>query len=185
MKKRKQKHKPFSETIILAGLGNPGAAYAETRHNVGFLCVEAAAEKEGVSFKKPFLADYQKAVFVVGDTRVILVKPLTYMNRSGLVLPALLKQYGVVTDKLIVAVDNMDLSPGRVRLKPRGSSAGHNGLKSIIEVLGTSEFHRLYIGVGRPASGVSVIDHVLGRPDGEERIAFLGAWIVPSRPFMG
>ncbi|MDC7221946.1 MAG: aminoacyl-tRNA hydrolase [Spirochaetales bacterium] len=169
---KKRLNKPFSETIILVGLGNPGPAYAETRHNVGFLCLDRIAEKEEITFKKPFLADYTLAVFYSGDKRVVLVKPLTFMNKSGLVLPAILKKYKTTADKLIIAVDNMDLLPGNCRLKLKGSSAGHNGLKSIISVLGTSDFNRLYIGVGRPVSGVSVVDHVLGMPAGEEKVAF-------------
>jgi peptidyl-tRNA hydrolase, PTH1 family len=164
--------KPFSETIILAGLGNPGSVYAETRHNVGFLCVDGIAEKEKIAFKKPFFADYLIGSFIKEDVRVILVKPLTYMNKSGLVLPALLKKYKISPENLVVAVDNMDLAPGGCRLKLKGSSAGHNGLKSIINVLGTSQFNRLYIGVGRPAKEVSVVDHVLGIPNGQEKIDF-------------
>ncbi len=171
--KKRQQNKSFSETIVLAGLGNPGSAYSETRHNVGFLCVEGVAERENVSFRKPFLTDYQKAEFIKNDTRVVLVKPLTYMNKSGLVLPSLMKHYGVGPENLLIAVDNMDLHPGNLRLKLKGSSAGHNGLKSIISVLGTSDFKRLYIGVGRPASSGNVIDHVLGVPSGDERTSFL------------
>jgi peptidyl-tRNA hydrolase, PTH1 family len=170
--KKKRNRNSFSETILLAGLGNPGPAFAETRHNVGFLCVEAVAEKEGVSFKKPFLSDYCLAEFSHGQIRVILLKPLTYMNRSGLVLRPVMKKYGVEPSKLLVAVDNMDLVPGECRLKLKGSSAGHNGLKSIISLVGSSEFMRLYIGVGRPVEGVSVVDHVLGRPDEDERDDF-------------
>ncbi|MBN2627529.1 MAG: aminoacyl-tRNA hydrolase [Spirochaetales bacterium] len=170
--KQKRNKQSFSETIILAGLGNPGPAYEETRHNVGFLCVEAVAEKEGLTFKKPFLADYSLAEFYHNQTRVVLLKPLTYMNRSGLILPHILKKYGASPCHLLVAVDNMDLVPGQCRLKLKGSSAGHNGLKSIISLLDSSEFMRLYIGVGRPDGDVSVVDHVLGRPDEDERDDF-------------
>ncbi|MDC7224249.1 MAG: aminoacyl-tRNA hydrolase [Spirochaetales bacterium] len=165
-------NKPFSETIVLAGLGNPGSAYTETRHNVGFLCIDGVAEKEGISLKKPFFSDYSMGCFVYNNIRVVLIKPLTYMNKSGLVLPAILKKYETTPDRLIVAVDNMDLHPGSCRLKLKGSSAGHNGLKSIISVLGTAEFNRLYIGVGRPAKGISVVDHVLGLPQEEEQQDF-------------
>jgi len=164
---------PFSETIILAGLGNPGAAYAETRHNVGFLCLERIAEKENVTLKKPFLADYSLAEFIAGGKRVILVKPLTYMNKSGLILPYLMKKYRCGPESLMVIVDNMDLNPGQCRLKIKGSSAGHNGLKSIISLTGSSDFMRLYIGVGRPDPEISVVDHVLGVPGEGERDDFL------------
>jgi len=169
---RKRLNQPFSETFLLAGLGNPGPAYAETRHNVGFLCLEGIAEKERLRLKRPFLADYALSVFYYGVKRVVLVKPLTYMNKSGIILPYLMKKYGVAADHLIVAVDNMDLPPGQCRLKLKGSSAGHNGLKSLIAHLGTSDFLRLYIGVGRPGEKVSVVDHVLGVPEGEERDSF-------------
>ena len=116
MRKRKQlKNRLFSETIILAGLGNPGPAYTETRHNVGFLFVDRVAEKEEIQLRKPFLADYKAGVFYHGSTRVVLVKPLTFMNKSGLVMPALLKKYHTDPSHLLVAVDNMDLPPGGVQ----------------------------------------------------------------------
>lgn len=150
------------------GLGNPGPAYEKTRHNVGFLCLERLAEKWGVSFRKRFFREYGEAMAMREGIRFILIKPVTFMNRSGRVIPDLLARYSLSPSDLLVVVDNMDLLPGSCRLKKKGSSAGHNGLKSIMSATGTGEFMRLYIGVGRPGKEDTVIDHVLGVPqDGE------------------
>ena len=138
--------------MVIFGLGNPGPEYEKTRHNVGFLTLERVAELKGVRLKKRLLKPYRLASF----SSHTLVEPLTYMNNSGRVIPALVK----AEDKLIVIVDQMDLPPGKIRIRTKGGSAGHNGLKSVIEHY-SEDFIRVYIGIGRPEEGVSVVDHVL------------------------
>lgn len=150
----------------MVGLGNPGPRFDGTRHNVGFAVVEAAARRLGVRLRKPLFARYR-----LGRTagppseRMVLAEPLTYMNRSGTVMPRL--QARAAPAETLVICDNLDLEPGRVRMKQGGGTAGHRGLASIVEALGHGDFLRLYIGVGRPADG-DVVAHVLGvPPDGE------------------
>lgn len=102
------------------------------------------------------------------DSRPVIVRPLTYMNRSGEVFPGLLRRTRSTVDDLVVICDNLDLPAGAVRLKRSGTSRSHNGIASLMDALGTGDFLRLYIGIGRPGPGASVVDHVLGRPDADE-----------------
>lgn len=150
---------------MVVGLGNPGAQYAETRHNVGFRAVNACAESYGVSFRRPFFKQYEQAVYATGPAgSVVFVKPLSYMNRSGAVLPRLMQRAGAGPERLLVVCDNLDLELGRLRLKRGGGTAGHNGLKSVVAAIESTEFYRLYIGIGRPARGETVVEYVLGSP---------------------
>jgi peptidyl-tRNA hydrolase, PTH1 family len=103
-------------------------------------------------------------------SRFYLAKPLTYMNKSGEVLSRLLRRTRTTPSNLLVICDNLDLSPGRIRIRYGGSDAGHNGLKSVINFLGTSDFLRVYIGIGRPQAGMSIIDHVLGIPENPQLV---------------
>lgn len=118
-------------------------------------------------FRKPFFARYRFAVDHDGDRTLVVIEPLTYMNRSGDVIDSITKRFGVVSERLVVVCDNLDLEVGRVRLKRAGGTAGHNGLKSIVAALGDSSFLRMYVGVGRPDTG-SIVDHVLGKPTADE-----------------
>jgi PTH1 family peptidyl-tRNA hydrolase len=122
-----------------------------------------------IRMKKPTFRAYQIGRGRIGDQTVFLAKPLTYMNRSGEVVQPLLTYTNLPLSSLLVICDTLDLPPGRIRLRRKGSSAGHNGLKSIIAATGTGEFMRLYIGIGRPEGGMSVVDYVLGRPSSEEQ----------------
>ena len=155
---------------MILGLGNPGPKYEKTRHNVGFDLIELLAEQLNLFLRKPLFRNYRIASVVLEGRQIHLVQPLTYMNRSGDVLPGLMKKYGLEISDLVIAVDNMDLLPGRLRMKTGGSSAGHNGLKSLIGRAGRADFHRLYIGIGRPSGGDSVVDHVLGLFSDEDRL---------------
>ncbi len=147
--------------MFIFGLGNPGSEYEGTRHNVGFQTLEKIAAQKGVKLKKRCFSLYKWAHF----NSVTLVQPLTYMNNSGDIIPSLIKD----GDTLLVIVDQMDLPCGKVRIKKHGGSAGHNGLKSIIANYG-EEFIRVYIGIGRPENGVSVVDHVLSKFSEEDSI---------------
>lgn len=161
LKAQKAQNNSNSDLMII-GLGNPGPQYDQTRHNVGFDLIELLSGQLNLFLKKPLFRNYLYTSTFLGDRRVHLVKPLTYMNRSGSILPSLLNRYSLKPENIIVVTDNMDLPPGRCRMKPTGSSAGHNGLKSIMHFLDTSRFFRLYVGIGRPSSETSVVDHVLG-----------------------
>lgn len=160
--------------ILVVGLGNPGPAYSDTRHNVGFQMIELLAEQLNLSVRQPFFHPCRWWQAEGEKHRLILAEPLTFMNRSGTVFPWLMKKFNVSVDSVIVLVDNMDLLPGTVRMKSKGSSAGHNGLKSIMSVLNTGNFHRIYLGIGRPQN-VSVVDHVLGIPDDKDRASIKSA----------
>lgn len=145
----------------VVGLGNPGLAYRNTRHNAGFMVVDLVADR----LKAPIRRRGPKALLGEGrldDFRVILAKPQTYMNNSGEAVRALLDYYRLSPTDLLVVCDDVNLPLGRLRLRARGSAGGHNGLKSIIAHLGTEEFPRLRLGVGTPEPG-EMVDHVLGR----------------------
>ncbi len=156
--------------IVFAGLGNPGPRYRETRHNVGFLVLEELSRRLELSWKKPLFSQYLFAQTGKAEGRVRLFKPLTFMNRSGDVFPALLRKWKIDTASLVVVCDNLDLPPGIIRVKEGGSTAGHNGLKSVVASIGTGNFRRIYVGIGRPNSG-SIVEHVLGTPADTEAAA--------------
>jgi peptidyl-tRNA hydrolase, PTH1 family len=163
-----------AQPFLLLGLGNPGPEYARTRHNVGFDAVDAIAEitecRVSRSFFRPLLVGKVQS-FAPLFSPLVLAKPLTYMNRSGDVLPWLQRKYRLTPDRICVIVDNMDLPSGEVRMKLKGGPSSHNGLRSVAAVLETTEFPRIYIGIGRPTDGQGIVDHVLGSFSTEESIA--------------
>ncbi|MFW6195375.1 MAG: aminoacyl-tRNA hydrolase [Chloroflexota bacterium] len=170
-----EQRKASQKPLIVVGLGNPGPKYRGTRHNVGFLCVDELARRSGATLSNK-VRDAEIAETEIAGERAALVKPLTYVNRSGQVARAILRKFNVGPDRLLVVVDDMDLPVGRVRLKLKGGAGGHNGLKSITEQIGSNEYARLRIGIGRPEPGVDPIEHVLGRFRPEEKEA-IGAGI--------
>ena len=123
------------------------------------------ADLIGADFRKPVFKKYLVAEGVYRDNKVILVKPLTFMNRSGSVIPGILNKYRLNEEEMILVCDNLDLYPGVIRLKLKGGDAGHNGIKSVISEIGTNDFKRMYIGIGRPEKGSEVVQHVLGIPE--------------------
>jgi peptidyl-tRNA hydrolase, PTH1 family len=146
---------------LIVGLGNPGREYSDTRHNIGFMVIDELAKKWGISLNQ----EKYKGVFgsgVVNGEKVILLKPLTYMNLSGECIRPLMDYYKISIDDFVVVYDDLDLAPGKLRLRTKGSAGGHNGIKSTIAHLGTQEFNRIRLGIGRPQQGRSVVDHVLG-----------------------
>ena len=155
---------------LIAGLGNPGAEYRETRHNVGFKVVDELARRFGVEWA---LAPAQVPdAFVAkryGTGPLLLAKPLTYMNRSGDAVGALARYYGIAPADLLIVVDEVALPFGRLRARAKGSAGGHNGLKSVIQGLGTNEFPRLRLGVGRGDGRRDLADHVLSKFEPDER----------------
>ncbi|MFZ5817512.1 MAG: aminoacyl-tRNA hydrolase [Bacillota bacterium] len=154
---------------LIVGLGNPGAKYANTRHNVGWMVLDALARKHGVAM------DQARFQGVTGELRwgptaekVILLKPMTYMNLSGHSVVPTAHFYKVEPKEILTIYDELDLEVGRLRLREKGSAGGHNGMKSIIQQLGTQEFPRLRIGIGRPAPGWEVPDWVLSPFQGDD-----------------
>lgn len=158
---------------VIAGLGNPGAQYASTRHNVGWWLLDRLADEwELGRFREERGA--ASATGRVGGVRVRLIKPLTYMNRSGAALASLRRMQGFdIGRDLLVVVDDVALSPGRTRLRAEGSAGGHNGLKSVEAELGTREYARLRIGVGAAPPEWDLADWVLSRLPRDEREAVL------------
>jgi peptidyl-tRNA hydrolase, PTH1 family len=155
---------------LIAGLGNPGAKYHETLHNVGFEVVNELARRHGVSFESAPAEALIAKVRRPGETLeqgVLLVKPLTFMNLSGRAIGELQRYFKIDVDELLVIVDDVNLPAGQLRARPGGSAGGHNGLKSIIQSLGTDQFPRLRVGVGRGDPRRDLSDHVLGRVTGE------------------
>ena len=159
---------------LIVGLGNPGPEYAATRHNAGFWFVDLLAKEHGGAFSRERKLQGESAEIAVAGQRIRLLKPTTYMNLSGQSVGAAVKYYKIPTEHVLVAYDELDLPPGRMQLRFAGSSAGHKGIGSIIEHIGT-EFWRLRFGVGHPrdsehSSGdrKDVIDHVLKRAGGDE-----------------
>ena len=145
---------------IIAGLGNPGTEYAQTKHNVGFMLVDALAERlNAPAWKEDFFSAITEVR--IGGEKIFLVKPLTYMNNSGEALGPMLSYYKMDADDLVVVHDDMDISVGTVRIRKKGSSGGHNGIKSILAHVGSEDFARVRIGIGRPPAGWKVINHVL------------------------
>ena len=153
---------------LIVGLGNPGRRYEGTRHNVGFEVVNALAERHRMAWETaPRGIDGLTARWRLADT--ILAKPLTFMNLSGTAVVGLLQFYKIEVPDFVVIVDDVNLELGRLRARPGGSAGGHNGLKSIIESLGSEEFARLRIGVGRGDARRDLADHVLATFDRDER----------------
>ncbi|MGL1891934.1 MAG: aminoacyl-tRNA hydrolase [Spirochaetaceae bacterium] len=150
-------------TFLIIGLGNPGFKYSGTRHNAGFDVVNKMASKFSVNFKKPLFKNYYIAKIRHENNLFILIKPNTFMNRSGEVIPGLLYKYKLTHNNLIVVVDNLDINKGYLKFKLKGSDGGHNGLKSIYDYIGTNEYKRLFVGIGRPTDGESIIEYVLSK----------------------
>jgi len=172
---------PLFDVRLVVGLGNPDRAYAAHRHNVGFWCVKRLARNWGISFKSSRLAKVGEGE--VNDHPLALAKPRTFMNRSGDAAAALLQRYKLVPQQMLVICDDLELPVGRIRLRPRGSDGGHNGLRDIIYAIESEDFPRLRIGIGRPRTTegepvthpLVVAKYVLGEPEPEEREALEAA----------
>jgi PTH1 family peptidyl-tRNA hydrolase len=159
----------MTEMYLIVGLGNPGKKYENTRHNVGFRVVDELAGKYGLTFSR----EERKALVTSGailDKKVLLAKPQTYMNLSGDSVVALVNFYKIELPRMIVVCDDLDLPLGTLRIRKAGSSGGQNGLKHIIERMGTQEIARLRFGIGRPPGRMDPIGHVLQPFQGDDDI---------------
>ncbi|MDO8837114.1 MAG: aminoacyl-tRNA hydrolase [Vicinamibacterales bacterium] len=152
---------------LVVGLGNPGRRYHETRHNIGFTVADELARRSGAVYEHS-RANALAARVGVGPSAVLIVKPLTMMNLSGEAVAGLAHFFKVDTTAILVVADDVNLPLGRLRLRARGSAGGHNGFRSIIGLLGTEEFPRLRVGVGRGDPRRELADHVLARFDADE-----------------
>ncbi|NPV58066.1 MAG: aminoacyl-tRNA hydrolase [Actinobacteria bacterium] len=157
---------------LILGLGNPGESYRRTRHNAGFWAVEELARKHGVALRPRKSYDLAEATFYTED--VYLARPLTYMNLSGKAAKRLRRKLGIEPRNILVIHDDIDLKPGTIRIRSGGSSGGHLGVQSVIEALGTTDFPRIRVGVGRPPEGVDPAKYVLEEMRGAELEEFLG-----------
>ena len=154
---------------VIAGLGNPGREYEGTRHNVGFMTLDALADKYNIDVReKAFKGLIGKGV--IEGNKVILVKPQTYMNLSGECIRQVMDYYKVDPSEFIVIYDDISLVPGGIRIRKKGSAGGHNGIKNIIAHLGTQEFPRVRIGVGEKPARMDLADYVLSRFPKDERV---------------
>jgi PTH1 family peptidyl-tRNA hydrolase len=149
---------------LIVGLGNPGAQYEGTRHNAGFWFVDQLAREHGGMFKTESRFNGQVCRIRAGGAECWLLKPTTYMNRSGQSVSSLARYYKLTPEQILVAHDELDLAAGAVRLKLGGGHAGHNGLRDIMSALGGGGFWRLRIGIDHPGDRDRVVDYVLSRP---------------------
>lgn len=156
---------------ILAFLGNPGQEYKDTRHNVGFMAAEILAEQENIRLKRMKYSAITETCIIGGEKAVIML-PYTYMNRSGEAIYQAARNHRISAEHIIVVTDDISLTPGKIRIRQKGSAGGHNGFKSVISHLGTDVFPRIKIGVGSPPHpDYDLADWVLGKPSGKDAVA--------------
>ncbi|WP_440221682.1 aminoacyl-tRNA hydrolase [Dokdonella sp. MW10] len=160
---------------LVVGLGNPGAEHLGTRHNAGFWFVDALAERESARFGIDTKLHGETAKVVIGGEPVWLLKPTTYMNKSGLSVSAALRYYKIDPSQMLVAHDDLDLPAGTARLKFDGGHGGQNGLRDLFAHVGHGKFHRLRVGIGHPGHRDRVLSWVLGRPGAKDEQAIINA----------
>ena len=153
---------------LIVGLGNPGRQYAKTRHNLGWQVLDRLAEKLKIGFKAG-KGEYYAALLEEGDREIVFLKPTTYMNGSGIAVKEALAFFGKTPAELLVVLDDMALPLGKLRLRSKGSSGGHNGLESVIYQLQTEDFARLRLGIGTPEAKEAAVGHVLGEFSADEK----------------
>ncbi len=153
---------------LIVGLGNPGKAYAGTRHNVGFRCIDSLGARGGIT-----LSERRRLTVIgrgrLGEEEVVLAKPRTFMNRSGEAVSYLVDRFHTPLDDILVIYDDMDLPLGRVRIRPNGRAAGHRGVGSILAAVGSADFPRIRVGIGRPEPGMDEVEYVLGTFAADEK----------------
>ncbi|HCE75835.1 MAG TPA: aminoacyl-tRNA hydrolase [Dehalococcoidia bacterium] len=158
--------------LVILGIGNPGPKYQETRHNVGFWVIDLLIDNLNLELKRSHKSTLAVEGFLA-DFGIVVAKPRTYVNLSGESAAYLISRYSISSEKLLVVYDDIHIKVGNIKLRASGSAGGHNGVRSIINCLGTQEFPRLRIGVGIPEDREDQIGHVLGVPPREEKEAIL------------
>jgi PTH1 family peptidyl-tRNA hydrolase len=156
---------------LIVGLGNPGPDYEETRHNAGFWFVDRLAREQNQAFRNESRHHGLLCKLNIAGTDVRLLKPTTFMNRSGQAVSSLANYFRISAEEMLVVHDELDLEPGQARLKQGGGHAGHNGLRDIMSALGSRDFHRIRIGIDHPNDRGVVVNYVLGRPSKSDREA--------------
>lgn len=145
---------------LIVGLGNPGKKYEKTRHNIGFLVVGELLHRYNAKLdKNKFKGDYTQEV--IDGQKVLFLQPQTFMNLSGNAVRPLMEYYDIKPENVLIIYDDLDLPTGKIRLRAKGGHGGHNGMRSLIEHLGTKEFNRIRFGVGRPTNAMPIVDYVL------------------------
>ena len=157
------------EIYLIVGLGNPGEQYAHTRHNAGFEVMSRLEKYYGVKLRRRLLLRGAAAEITDGEKKIVLCEPLTFMNRSGDCVKRLLDRFRVPQEKMIVIYDDIDLPPGKVRMRKNGGPGTHNGMRSIASCLGQTDFPRIRVGTGDRPAGEDLAAWVLGRPAKEEK----------------
>lgn len=153
---------------LIVGLGNPESDYANTRHNMGFNVINKLAKEYGLDVsRKKFKSEYEKAV--IEGQKVIFVKPQTFMNSSGEAVIEFVNFYKIELDKIIIIYDDIDIEPGKIRIRKSGSPGSHNGMKSIVHFLNNENFPRIRVGIGRPSENFNMIEYVIGAIPEEDK----------------
>ena len=150
------------ETLLIAGLGNPGSQYTHTRHNIGFMVTDLLAERWGITFCEANSFDAELVSTNIQDKKVYLCQPMTFMNLSGKAISALMRYYKIAADQVLIILDDANLPLGTIRLRPAGGTGGHHGLESVIDHIGTNSIARLRVGIG-DAGKTQITSHVLGK----------------------
>ncbi len=164
---------------MVVGLGNPGDRYEATRHNAGFMVLDLLADDLETYFKLNKRHRSLWSQVRAGTKKALLVKPLTYMNNSGWAVASLVRWYGLAAQEIMIVYDDINLPPGRLRIRPSGSAGGHRGMQSIIKALGTNFIPRIKIGIGRPPLGENIVDFVL-RPFCEKEWAQVSPMLIKA-----
>ena len=156
------------DTFIIVGLGNPGDEYKFTRHNIGFSVIDALKEDYAVVVEK-LRFNAMVSEIIVNGKKLVFVKPQTYMNSSGESVIQVCEWYKISLNRLIVVYDDIDIEWGKLRIRPSGSAGSHNGLKSVISLLGSQDFPRVRVGIGKPPANWDLVNYVLGRFNEDEK----------------
>lgn len=168
------KTKEILRMKLIVGLGNPGKKYEGTRHNIGFIVLDEWAYQHRESFNKTGFKGEYFETFVNGE-KIIFLKPTTFMNNSGEAVRAVADYYSIPVEDILVVYDDLDMDPGRIRLRQKGSAGGHNGVKSLIAHLGTDKIRRIKLGIGHPGKSGTVVHHVLSKFPKEDHTQMLAA----------
>jgi PTH1 family peptidyl-tRNA hydrolase len=153
---------------LIVGLGNPGPTYATTRHNIGFMAADRLIRVHGLNARSN-LNNATIAEGMLAGMPILVAKPMAFMNRSGDPVDEIVRAFGIQCEDMVVIHDDIDLAYDRLKIKEKGGDGGHNGLRSLIDTLGTDQFVRVRMGVGRPEAGIGVVEHVLGEFDHDQR----------------